>query len=87
MDRWKARGFLEASSPKPVLGFGQESFQKIAQCFQIFEIMVTKTCCVSVLALCVAVLAGALQDGVGSLPHQSWSTPACQGFSGVSENF
>ena len=87
MDRWKAHAILAASSPKPVLGFGQENLRKFAQSFQIFEFMVTKTCCVNVLALCVAVLAGALQDGVGSLPHQSWSTPACQGFSGVSENF
>ena len=69
------------------LGFGQESLRKLTQSFQSFEIMVAKTCCVSVLALCVAVLAGALQDGVGSLPHQSWSIPACQEFSGVSEKF
>ena len=87
MDRWKARGFLEASPPKPVLGFGEEGLRQLAQRFDFFEIMVTKTCCVSVLALCVAVLAGALQGGVGSLPHQSWSIPACQEFSGVSENF
>ena len=87
MGRWKARGFLEASSPKPVLGFGEESLRKLTQSFQFFDIMVTKTCCVSVLALCVTEVAGALQGGVVFLPHQSRSTPACQGFSGVSENF
>ena len=87
MDRWKAHAFLEVSPPKPVLGFGKESLRNFAQSFGILEIMVTKTCCVSVWALCVAEVAGALQDGVGSLPHQSWSTPACQEFPGVSEKF